>query len=137
MIVVLLENVMIISGKLLVHYMFLKYILYLIIQYVTLYNICREKRALMLNEISLRRKVLHDKNFPNQELIEEFLYKKDLIPSKLDIGWKQPQVYQFIVNILLHIHYKIVFLLNILLNIYNLFLGFYGETFMLGTTICI
>ncbi|XP_025263208.1 flap endonuclease GEN isoform X2 [Camponotus floridanus] len=56
----------------------------------------REKRALMLNEISLRRKILHDKNFPNQELIEEFLNKKDLISSKLDIGWKQPQVYQFI-----------------------------------------
>lgn len=75
----------------------------------------------MLNEISLKRKVLHDKNFPNQELIKEFLNKKDLIPSKLDIGWKQPQVYQFIVNILLHIYYKIVFLLNVLLNIYNLF----------------
>lgn len=63
---------------------------------------CREKRILMLNEISLRRKALHDENFPDQELIEEFLNKKDLIPSKLDISWKQPQVYQFIVSILLY-----------------------------------
>ncbi|XP_072759243.1 flap endonuclease GEN [Anoplolepis gracilipes] len=56
----------------------------------------REKRALMLNEISLRRKALHDENFPNQELIEEFLNKKDLVPTKLDIEWKQPQVNLFV-----------------------------------------
>ncbi|XP_050449059.1 flap endonuclease GEN [Cataglyphis hispanica] len=56
----------------------------------------REKRALMLNEISLRKKALHDENFPNQELIEEFLNKKDFFPTKLDIEWKQPQINQFV-----------------------------------------
>ncbi|XP_011875697.1 PREDICTED: flap endonuclease GEN [Vollenhovia emeryi] len=56
----------------------------------------REKRALILNEVSLRKKALHDENFPNQELIDEFLIRKDSVPTKLDIKWKQPQVAQFI-----------------------------------------
>ncbi|KYQ48335.1 Flap endonuclease GEN [Trachymyrmex zeteki] len=56
----------------------------------------REKRALILNEISLRKKALHDENFPNQELIDEFLIRKDSILTKLDIKWEQPQVNQFI-----------------------------------------
>ncbi|KAG5342842.1 GEN endonuclease, partial [Acromyrmex charruanus] len=56
----------------------------------------REKRALILNEISLRKKALYDENFPNQELIDEFLIRKDSIPTKLDIKWKQPQVNEFI-----------------------------------------
>lgn len=82
--------------------------LYLITNYIVLCNVCREKRALMLNEISLRKKALHDENFPNQELMEEFLIKKNLVPTKLDIEWKQPQVNQFIVNILLHIYIYII-----------------------------
>ncbi|KAG5307484.1 GEN endonuclease, partial [Acromyrmex insinuator] len=56
----------------------------------------REKRALILNEISLRKKALYYENFPNQELIDEFLIRKDSIPTKLDIKWKQPQVNEFI-----------------------------------------
>ncbi|KYM99090.1 PREDICTED: flap endonuclease GEN [Cyphomyrmex costatus] len=56
----------------------------------------REKRTLILNEISLRKKALYDENFPNQELIDEFLVRKDSIPNKLDIKWEQPQVNQFI-----------------------------------------
>ncbi|XP_018351109.1 PREDICTED: flap endonuclease GEN isoform X2 [Trachymyrmex septentrionalis] len=51
----------------------------------------REKRSLILNEISLRKKALYDENFPNQELIDEFLIRKDSIRTKLDIKWKQPQ----------------------------------------------
>lgn len=62
----------------------------------------------MINEISLRKKALYDENFPNQELIEEFLIKKDSVPTKLDIEWKQPQVNQFVVNILLHIYYNML-----------------------------
>lgn len=62
----------------------------------------REKRALILNEVSLRKKALYDKNFPNQELIDEFLIRKDLIPTILDIKWKQPQINQFIVSLLLY-----------------------------------
>ncbi|XP_012062701.1 PREDICTED: flap endonuclease GEN [Atta cephalotes] len=56
----------------------------------------REKRILILNEISLRKKALCDENFPNQELIDEFLIRKDSVPTKLDIKWKQPQVNEFI-----------------------------------------
>lgn len=56
----------------------------------------REKRALILNEISLRKKALQDENFPNQELIDEFLIRKDSVPTKLDVTWKQPQISQFI-----------------------------------------
>lgn len=86
----------------------------------------------------MRKKALHDENFPNQELIEEFLNKKDLVPTKLDIEWKQPQINQFVVNILLYIVCcKIVSLLNVRLNIIFFVLGFYGKTSMLGTTICI
>lgn len=72
---------------------------------IIIYNfyMYREKRALILNEISLRKKALHDKNFPNQELIDEFLIRKDSVPTKLDIKWKQPQINQFIVGLLLYV----------------------------------
>ncbi|XP_032687921.1 flap endonuclease GEN [Odontomachus brunneus] len=56
----------------------------------------KEKRAVMLNEISLRKKALRDETFPKQELMEEFLIRRDAVPTKLDIEWKQPQVSQFI-----------------------------------------
>ncbi|XP_025161516.1 flap endonuclease GEN isoform X2 [Harpegnathos saltator] len=56
----------------------------------------KHKRVLMLNEISLRKKALCDETFPKQELIEEFLVRKDAVPTKLDIEWKQPQVSHFI-----------------------------------------
>lgn len=59
----------------------------------------REKRALTLNEISLRKKALCDENFPNQELIDEFMIRKDSVPTKLDVKWKQPQINQFIVSL--------------------------------------
>ncbi|XP_076244954.1 XPG-like endonuclease isoform X2 [Calliopsis andreniformis] len=52
----------------------------------------REKRALLLNEIALRKKTLLVENFPNQELIDEFLIRKDSVPTKIDLQWKQPQV---------------------------------------------
>ncbi|XP_043520211.1 flap endonuclease GEN isoform X2 [Frieseomelitta varia] len=56
----------------------------------------KEKRALLLNEIALRKKALLIEDFPNQELIDEFLIRKDPIPMKIDIQWKQPQVNEFI-----------------------------------------
>lgn len=56
----------------------------------------KEKRALLLNEIALRKKALLIEDFPNQELIDEFLIKKASVPSKIDIQWKQPQVNEFI-----------------------------------------
>ncbi|EZA52825.1 Flap endonuclease GEN [Ooceraea biroi] len=59
-------------------------------------NDFREKRTLILNEVSLRKKALQDENFPSRELIEEFLTRKDQVPTKLDIEWQQPQINQFV-----------------------------------------
>ncbi|XP_046141266.1 flap endonuclease GEN [Osmia bicornis bicornis] len=59
-------------------------------------NSYKEQRALILNEISLRKKALLVPDFPKQELIDEFLVRKDSVPTKLDIQWKQPQVDKFI-----------------------------------------
>ncbi|XP_014488944.1 PREDICTED: flap endonuclease GEN isoform X2 [Dinoponera quadriceps] len=56
----------------------------------------KEKRAVILNEISLRKKALRDETFPKQELMEEFLIRRDAVPTKLDIEWRQPQVSEFI-----------------------------------------
>ncbi|XP_012526225.1 flap endonuclease GEN [Monomorium pharaonis] len=56
----------------------------------------KEKRTLILNEISLRKKALCDEKFPNQELIDEFLIRKGSVPTELDIKWKQPQFDQLI-----------------------------------------
>lgn len=63
----------------------------------------REKIALIKNEVLLRRKAVGNENFPNQELIEEFLIRKDSVPTKLDIEWKRPQVNQFVVSFILFI----------------------------------
>lgn len=67
--------------------------------YYIIFCLYREKRAVMLNEISLKKKALRDENFPKQELMEEFLIRKDVVPAKLDIEWKLPQISQFIVSI--------------------------------------
>ncbi|XP_054006350.1 flap endonuclease GEN-like [Hylaeus anthracinus] len=56
----------------------------------------REERALILNEIALRKKALLVEGFPNQELIDEFLIRKDPVPSKIDLQWKQPQMSKLI-----------------------------------------
>ncbi|XP_076751571.1 XPG-like endonuclease isoform X2 [Xylocopa sonorina] len=56
----------------------------------------REERALILNEIALRKKALLVEDFPSQELIDEFLIRKDPVPTKLDIQWRQPQMNKFI-----------------------------------------
>ncbi|XP_015173897.1 PREDICTED: flap endonuclease GEN isoform X2 [Polistes dominula] len=56
----------------------------------------KEERALILNEIQIRKKALLIDDFPDQELLDEFLIRKDPVPSKLDIKWKQPQINKFI-----------------------------------------
>ncbi|XP_031842056.1 XPG-like endonuclease isoform X2 [Nomia melanderi] len=56
----------------------------------------REKRTLILNEISLRKKALLLEDFPNQELIDEFLIRKDPVPKKVDLQWKQPEMNKLI-----------------------------------------
>lgn len=57
----------------------------------------------MLNEISLRKKALRDEHFPKQELIKEFLIRSDMVPTKLNVEWKQPQVRQFIVSCYIYV----------------------------------
>lgn len=59
-------------------------------------NSYKEERALILNEISLRKRALLVPDFPKQELLDEYLVRKDLVPTKLDIQWKQPQIEKFI-----------------------------------------
>ncbi|KAG7190391.1 hypothetical protein KM043_006499 [Ampulex compressa] len=56
----------------------------------------REKRMLILNEVALRKKALLVEGFPKDELISEFLLRKDPVPSKLDLQWKQPRLTEFI-----------------------------------------
>ncbi|XP_076383417.1 XPG-like endonuclease [Megalopta genalis] len=56
----------------------------------------KEKRALILNEISLRKKALLVENFPDQALLDEFLIRKDSVPTKMDIQWKQPNISELI-----------------------------------------
>ncbi|CAK9800705.1 Flap endonuclease GEN [Anthophora plagiata] len=66
----------------------------------------REQRALLLNEIALQKKALLIENFPNQELIDEFLIRKDPVPKKIDIQWKQPQINEFIDFMEQHLSWK-------------------------------
>ncbi|XP_035733716.1 flap endonuclease GEN-like [Vespa mandarinia] len=56
----------------------------------------KEKRALILNEIQIIKKTRLKEDFPDQELIDEFLIRKHFVPSKLDLEWKQPQIDKYI-----------------------------------------
>lgn len=69
-------------------------------------NSYREKKALLLNEITLRKKALLVENFPNQELIDEYLLRKDPVPKKIDIQWKQPHVNEFIAFMEQHLSWE-------------------------------
>ncbi|XP_056648417.1 flap endonuclease GEN isoform X2 [Diorhabda sublineata] len=53
------------------------------------------KRFKIKNELQLRSKALLDPNFPNEDLIREFLSKKERI-SKLDLEWKKPNLVEFV-----------------------------------------
>lgn len=52
---------------------------------------------LVSNELSIRKKSLLNNSFPNQELIDEFLIRKESVPSELDLKWKKPKIVQFVV----------------------------------------
>ncbi|XP_012281526.1 flap endonuclease GEN [Orussus abietinus] len=52
-------------------------------------------KELVMNEVSLRKKAIGVENFPNQELINEFLIRKDPVPSDLDLEWHEPQILEF------------------------------------------
>ncbi|KOC70481.1 Flap endonuclease GEN [Habropoda laboriosa] len=66
----------------------------------------REQRALLLNEIALQKKALLIEHFPNQELIDEFLIRKDPVSTEIDIQWKQPQISEFIDFMERHLSWK-------------------------------
>ncbi|XP_015594834.1 flap endonuclease GEN isoform X2 [Cephus cinctus] len=56
----------------------------------------KERRAFISNEVSLRKKALLIEDFPNQELIDEFLVRKGPVPTALSLEWKQPQIIEFV-----------------------------------------
>lgn len=56
----------------------------------------KEKRKMMLNEITLRKKALLHDGFPDQEIIDEYLVRKGPVPSSLDLKWQQPNLVKFI-----------------------------------------
>lgn len=56
----------------------------------------KEEYKAVKNELSMRSKALADPDFPNQELIKEFMDKKDSI-RKVDLVWKQPDILKFII----------------------------------------
>ncbi|XP_011505629.1 PREDICTED: flap endonuclease GEN [Ceratosolen solmsi marchali] len=59
-------------------------------------NSYKEKRILISNELALRKKALLIENFPNQELINEFLIRKGAVPSTLNLEWRKPKIVEFV-----------------------------------------
>ncbi|XP_050501877.1 flap endonuclease GEN isoform X1 [Diabrotica virgifera virgifera] len=53
------------------------------------------ERAKIKNEVAMRSKALKDPEFPDENLIKEFLTKKDHV-SRLDLEWKQPDLVEFV-----------------------------------------
>lgn len=56
----------------------------------------KEKRVLISNELSIRKKTLLIDDFPSEELINEFLQHKDTVPTNLNLKWKIPDVHKFV-----------------------------------------
>uniref|UniRef100_A0A6P7GS73 Flap endonuclease GEN-like n=1 Tax=Diabrotica virgifera virgifera TaxID=50390 RepID=A0A6P7GS73_DIAVI len=56
------------------------------------------ERAKIKNEVAMRSKALKDPEFPDENLIKEFLTKKDHV-SRLDLEWKQPDLVEFVVSV--------------------------------------
>lgn len=57
----------------------------------------KEDRLAIKNELNIRSKALMDSNFPNEELINEFLVRKDNV-DKFDLKWRQPDMIKFVVS---------------------------------------
>nr|CAH7758678.1 unnamed protein product [Callosobruchus chinensis] len=55
----------------------------------------KEERQLIKNELNMRSRALQDPSFPNEELINEYLVKKDSV-MKLDVEWKKPNIIAFV-----------------------------------------
>lgn len=56
----------------------------------------RDRRLAIKNELSMRSKATLLPDFPNQQLIDEFLIRKDNV-CDLDLKWKRPDIVQFLV----------------------------------------
>lgn len=57
----------------------------------------RETRLAVKNELSMRSKALALPDFPSEELIREFLVRKDNV-SSLNLKWKRPDILRFMVS---------------------------------------
>ncbi|KAJ8916059.1 hypothetical protein NQ315_010927 [Exocentrus adspersus] len=55
----------------------------------------KEERLSIKNELNMRNKALEDPKFPDEDLVKEFLEKKDKV-SQLNLNWKQPDIVKFI-----------------------------------------
>ncbi|KAH8402852.1 hypothetical protein KR222_002931 [Zaprionus bogoriensis] len=58
----------------------------------------KEKRLSIKAELALRKKALEHQNFPNEEIISEFLSEPSLVPQ-LNLNWQQPNLVKFIKQI--------------------------------------
>lgn len=56
----------------------------------------KNERARLLNEILIRKKALLSHNFPNSELIDEYLKYEYPIPDNLQLQWKRPDMRKFV-----------------------------------------
>lgn len=61
------------------------------------FNKFKLERLDIKNELNMRKKAITDKNFPDEELINEFLDRKDNI-SELNLKWGKPDLINFIVS---------------------------------------
>lgn len=71
-------------------------------------NVFREKRLALKSELQIRKKALHNDEFPSQEIIDEFMQEPiDMTP--LQLGWSQPNVVKFVVRNSCYIQFEINF----------------------------
>ncbi|KAM8710972.1 hypothetical protein ACLKA7_017585 [Drosophila subpalustris] len=61
-------------------------------------SLWKEQRLAIKAELTLRKKALNDDNFPNEEIIAEFLSEPGTIPN-LNLDWQQPNLVKFIKQI--------------------------------------
>lgn len=58
----------------------------------------RDWRLAIKNELNMRSKALALSDFPNEELIKEFLVRKDKVEN-LNLKWKRPDIVNFVVRL--------------------------------------
>lgn len=61
-------------------------------------SIWKEQRLSIKAELMLRKKALNDVNFPNEEIISEFLSEPAYVPN-LNLDWQQPNLVKFVKQI--------------------------------------